>query len=75
MFTSLKKLQKKMSFAEKIYMKLKIICQRSFGEVFFGKKNFAGEEKSFAETSLTLRRDFVDKFFAMCRWALKKVFS
>ena len=23
-------------------------------------KNFAGEEKSFAETSLTLRRDFVD---------------
>ena len=31
---------------------------------FFGKKNFAGEES-------TLRRDVVEKFFAMCRWDLK----
>ena len=55
-----------MSVAEKIEIKLK----------FFGKKNFAGKEKSFAYTSSTLRRDFVDKFFAMCRWALwqKNVF-
>ena len=36
---------------------------------FFDKKNFAGKEKSFVETSLTLRGDFVDKFFTMCRWA------
>ena len=43
-----------MSFAEKFKIKLKILCRRSLGEVF-GKKNFAGEEKSFAETSLTIR--------------------
>ena len=35
-------------------------------------KNFAGEEKSFVDTSLTLRRDFVDKFFVMCRWARRE---
>ena len=32
------------------------------------EKVFAGE-KFFADSSLSIRRDFVDKFFAMCRWA------
>ena len=39
---------------------------------FSAKKNFAGEEKSFPETSSTISGDFVDKYFAMCRWALTR---
>ena len=30
------------------------------------------QEKIFVDYSVSIRRDFVDKFLAMCRWALRK---
>ena len=36
---------------------------------------FFGKSPAKKNTSLKLRRHFVDKLFAMCRWALKEVKS
>ena len=54
----------------KLNLKFKIFCPRILDE----EKFFADEEKVFVECSLSIRRDFVGKFFAMCRWALRQRF-
>ena len=53
-------------FRKKIKLKLKILCRR----ILYEQKFFAGEEKFFVEYSSSIRRLFVGKLFAMCRWAL-----
>ena len=66
-----------MSFAEKIKIELKILCRRCLRKVSRQRKTSPAKKnpslrlrRLFVETSSTIRWDFVDKLFAMCRWAL-----